>query len=44
MEEYRQMVCVETANAADEVITVPAGGEHSLQTTISLESGELVKL
>lgn len=36
-EEYRQMVCVETANAADEVITVPVGGEHRLQTTISLE-------
>jgi glucose-6-phosphate 1-epimerase len=36
-EEYRQMVCVETANAADEVITVPAGGEHGLQTTISIE-------
>lgn len=38
-EEYRQMVCVETANAADEVITVPAGGEHRLQTTLSLEPG-----
>jgi D-hexose-6-phosphate mutarotase len=36
-EEYRQMVCVETANAADDVITVPAGPEHRLQTTISLE-------
>lgn len=36
-EEYRQMVCVETANAANEVITVPAGGEHRLQTAISLE-------
>lgn len=36
-EEYRQMVCVETANAANEIITVPAGREHRLQTTISLE-------
>lgn len=36
-EEYRQMVCVETANAAEDVIAVPPGGEHRLQTTISLE-------
>lgn len=36
-EEYRQMVCVETANAADDIITVPAGGEHRLETTISSE-------
>jgi D-hexose-6-phosphate mutarotase len=36
-EEYRQMVCVETANAGNEVITVPAGGEHRLQTTIRVE-------
>lgn len=38
-EEYRQMVCVETANAADDVISVPAGGEHRLETTISPEPG-----
>lgn len=37
-EEYRGMVCVETANAADDVVTVSAGGSHRLQTIISVES------
>lgn len=41
-EEYREMVCVETANAADDRITVPPGGEHRLATTLSVvaASGE----
>lgn len=30
----RHFVCVETANAADEVITVPPGNEHRLSVTI----------
>ena len=29
-DEYRRFVCVETANAADEVVTLPPGGEHRL--------------
>jgi len=29
-EEYLQMLCVETANAADDAIHIPAGGEHRL--------------
>ena len=33
-DEYQRFVCVETANAADEVITVPAGGEHRLLAEI----------
>jgi glucose-6-phosphate 1-epimerase len=33
---YQRFVCVETANAADEVIEVPAGGEYRLGATISL--------
>lgn len=36
-DEYHGMVCVETTNAADDIITVPAGGDHTLQTTISVE-------
>jgi glucose-6-phosphate 1-epimerase len=30
----RHFVCVETANAANDVITVPPGGEHRLSVTI----------
>ncbi|MEO8075583.1 MAG: D-hexose-6-phosphate mutarotase [Acidobacteriota bacterium] len=37
-EEYREMVCVETANAADDRITVEPGGEHRLATTLSIEA------
>lgn len=33
---YQRFVCVETANAADEVVTVPAGGGHRLVADISL--------
>ncbi|MBI5557051.1 MAG: D-hexose-6-phosphate mutarotase [Deltaproteobacteria bacterium] len=32
---YRQMVCVETANAADDTILLPPGGMHILQAEIS---------
>jgi glucose-6-phosphate 1-epimerase len=38
-EEYRQMLCVETANAAGDQVTVPAGGEHELATTLGIEPG-----
>lgn len=34
-EEYHRMVCVETTNAADDVITVPPGGTHRLAAIIS---------
>lgn len=37
-DEYRAMVCVETANTADDQITVPPGGEHRLTTTLSVET------
>ena len=35
-DEYRGMVCVETANAADDRITVAPGGEHRLEALISV--------
>ena len=34
---YQRFVCVETANAADEVITVPPGGEYRLVAQIATE-------
>lgn len=34
---YRRFVCVETANAGDEVVTVPPGGAHRLAAAISLD-------
>jgi glucose-6-phosphate 1-epimerase len=37
-EEYHGMVCVETANAGEDVITVPPGGSHSLKAVISVEA------
>ncbi|MDD5240931.1 MAG: D-hexose-6-phosphate mutarotase [Sulfuricella sp.] len=37
-EGYRGMVCVETGNAADNVVTVPPGTAHSLVTVISVET------
>ncbi|MCB0212872.1 MAG: D-hexose-6-phosphate mutarotase [Anaerolineae bacterium] len=37
-EEYHTMVCVETTNAADDVITVSPGGSHRLQTLINVET------
>lgn len=36
-DEYPGMVCVETANASDDVVSVPAGGRHELRTTIRVE-------
>jgi D-hexose-6-phosphate mutarotase len=35
-EEYSGMVCVETANAAEDIITVTPGEEHRLRAVISL--------
>jgi D-hexose-6-phosphate mutarotase len=37
-EEYHSMVCVETANAGGDSITVAPGGEHRLTATISVEA------
>ncbi|TNF38764.1 MAG: D-hexose-6-phosphate mutarotase, partial [Gammaproteobacteria bacterium] len=34
---YLKMVCVESANAAEDVVTVDAGEEHSLNVTYSVE-------
>jgi D-hexose-6-phosphate mutarotase len=36
-DEYRQMVCVETTNAAEDRITLPPSGSHRLRTVISIE-------
>jgi len=35
-EEYYGMVCVETTNAADDVITVLPGAEHRLRAVVNL--------
>jgi glucose-6-phosphate 1-epimerase len=35
--DYTRFICVETANAGDEVITVPAEGEYRLQVTYAIE-------
>jgi glucose-6-phosphate 1-epimerase len=37
-DEYHEMVCVETANAADDRITVPPGGTHRLAARLSIEA------
>jgi glucose-6-phosphate 1-epimerase len=36
-EEYPSMICAETANAADNVVTVGAGESHSMQAVIRVE-------
>lgn len=36
-EEYPSTICVETANAADNVVTVGPGESHSMQATIRVE-------
>ena len=36
-DDYRSMLCVETANAADEVVEVPAGGEVRLGVVYAIE-------
>lgn len=35
---WTRMVCVETANAADDVVTIPAGGEYRLAAKYQIES------
>lgn len=35
-DEWPQMLCIETANTGDDVVTVPPGGTHSMSTKISL--------
>jgi D-hexose-6-phosphate mutarotase len=37
---YLRMICVESANAVDNVVTVAPGGEHRLKTVISVETDE----
>ena len=37
-EGYRTMVCVETANAFDDVVTIPSGAEHRLRALIEVAS------
>lgn len=34
--EHRQMLCVETCNAAPDTVSIPAGGAHTLAATISV--------
>ena len=34
---YLRMVCVESANAADDVVIIPAGGEHRLWVSYAVE-------
>jgi glucose-6-phosphate 1-epimerase len=36
-EDWRAMICVETANAADNAVTLPAGGSRTLRTVITVE-------
>jgi D-hexose-6-phosphate mutarotase len=35
-QEYRDMVCVETVNTVDDIVTVPPGGEGRLSAVISV--------
>lgn len=37
-EEYREMLCIETANAAEDTVTLAPGQEHSLQASIRVET------
>ena len=37
-DEWREMICVETANAADNALSLAPGGTHKLTTSIRLES------
>jgi len=36
--DYRKMLCVETANAGPETVTIPAGGEYRLAAEYTIES------
>ncbi len=35
-DEWPGMICIETANAADNAVTLPPGGRHTMTTTITL--------
>ncbi|HEU4371095.1 MAG TPA: D-hexose-6-phosphate mutarotase [Methylomirabilota bacterium] len=37
-DDWRRMVCVETANAADDAVTLPAGGRHVMTATLRVEA------
>ena len=37
LEGYRHMLCVESANAADDVVSIAAGGQHTLSATYVLD-------
>lgn len=36
---WRHMLCVETANAADDAVTLPAGGHHVMTASLHVETG-----
>ena len=38
-DEWRRMICVETANAADNAMRLPAGGRHVMRAVVRLEEG-----
>jgi glucose-6-phosphate 1-epimerase len=38
-DDWRRMVCVETANAADDAVTLPPGARHVTAATIRVEPG-----
>ena len=38
-DDWRRMICVETANAADDAVTLPAGERHTMSATIRVETG-----
>jgi D-hexose-6-phosphate mutarotase len=38
---WRRMTCIETANAAENAVTVAAGAQHTMQATISVNEFEL---
>jgi glucose-6-phosphate 1-epimerase len=38
-DDWRRMICVETANAADDAVTLAAGARHVMSATIRVESG-----
>ena len=38
-DDWRRMVCVETANAADDAVTLAAGARHVMTATLRVEPG-----
>ncbi|MDY0049816.1 MAG: D-hexose-6-phosphate mutarotase [Halothiobacillaceae bacterium] len=36
-DEYKEMVCVEATNAGQDIIHIPPGGQHTLETRIGVE-------